>query len=509
MGENFKRIKARAFLIRLIKSLLVAIALGLLSSGVLLLLVSFEVILAGIEIPIGVGIASFLVGGIGCFFLLHLSDKAVAALIDKEFGLEERVGTMLQYKEHTEAIHELQRNDANEALDRIPIKVMGIETLWIYITAAVLAAAVFVSSLIFKPVEPPPPPIEEIPFSLTELQEAAIEEVIAYVENSDMASPYRENVADIIRGLLDELLEIDTEAKMNEAVSMANDLILEETDDSSFALEVIEEIWNAGTDPMKRLAEMLNYYNWPKADEEDKFEAQLKVFRTSLIHADSISENPDYEKMSTETALLLSKNSSTILTALMKSEMPDDDALYIILTRLASAEEVRADGTHVWGFSALGDKGETLGYTDTQRELDQTFAMLKGAISEALAGHRDNTSTGEYAVTRICQILDCETPKFERPVMRESSSGGQSAPGGDDSGGVSGGIGSGTVFGSDDLVLDPDTNTYVEYGTILDKYYGIMFGKLQDGDYTEEEKAAMEKYFAILYGGFDDEKEES
>ena len=31
-----------------------------------------------------------------------------------------------------------------------------------------------------------------------------------------------------------------------------------------------------------------------------------------------------------------------------------------------------------------------------------------------------------------------------------------------------------------------------------------MFGKLQNGNYTDEEKLAMEKYFDILYGGFDE-----
>ena len=68
-------------------------------------------------------------------------------------------------------------------------------------------------------------------------------------------------------------------------------------------------------------------------------------------------------------------------------------------------------------------------------------------------------------------------------------------------------IGSGAVYGSDDLLLDPITNTYVEYGTILDKYYALMFGKVEEGNYTEQEKEAMEKYFAILYGGFDEEGE--
>lgn len=506
MGGTFERIKADAFKIRLIKASLAALALGLLSSGVLLLLQSFEIIGQDLLLPIGVGVISFVLAGAGCYLLLHLSDKAVAARLDKELGLEERVGTMLQYKEHTSAIHELQRNDANEALSRANVRAIGIDTLWIFIVSAVIGAMVFVSSFIFKPIPEPPPPVEETPFSLTELQAAAIEEVIAYVEASDMASPYRENIADTVRGLLDELKEADTVTKMETALTMATDLILTETDASSAALELIEDIWNVGTDPMKRLAELLNYYAWPKADEEDKFESQLKLFRTALIHADSISENPDTDKMCKDTALLLVKSSASILTALATADMPNDDTLYTVLVRLATADENRADGTHVWGFSTLGEKAENLGYTDTQRELDQAFAMLKGAIAEALAAHRENTSTGEYAVRRICEILDCETPRFERPVMRDTAEGGQIGSGDGESGGVGGGIGSGTVFGSDDLVLDPDTNTYVEYGTILDKYYALMFDKLQDGDYTEDEKAAMEKYFAILYGGFDNKE---
>ena len=57
------------------------------------------------------------------------------------------------------------------------------------------------------------------------------------------------------------------------------------------------------------------------------------------------------------------------------------------------------------------------------------------------------------------------------------------------------------------MVLDPMTNKYVEYGTILERYYKLMFGKVEDGDYTEQEKEAMEKYFAILYGGFEEKGE--
>ena len=64
-----------------------------------------------------------------------------------------------------------------------------------------------------------------------------------------------------------------------------------------------------------------------------------------------------------------------------------------------------------------------------------------------------------------------------------------------------GGVGDGAIFGSNDLVLDPVTGQYVEYGTLLDKYYAVVFEKLQNGSYNDEQKKMIENYFALLYGG--------
>ena len=59
----------------------------------------------------------------------------------------------------------------------------------------------------------------------------------------------------------------------------------------------------------------------------------------------------------------------------------------------------------------------------------------------------------------------------------------------------SGGVGEGVKFGSDDLVLDPLTGKYVEYGTLIDKYYAIIYEKLDSGSYSEAQKDAIKKYF--------------
>ena len=140
------------------------------------------------------------------------------------------------------------------------------------------------------------------------------------------------------------------------------------------------------------------------------------------------------------------------------------------------------------------------------RELDATVTALTSAMFSALEQHKINTDTGEDAMKRIADILDCEHPAFKRPELIDPPAPDDSTPG--EEGGGGGAMGGGAVYGSDDLVLDPYTNTYVEYGTILEKYYALVFGRLQEGGYSDEDKAALEKYFAILYGGFGENKEE-
>ena len=512
MGEKFESFKRRALVLRILKSVLLGLAVGLLSSGVLLLLWRFEVLPSGLTLAIIVGASSVPLFGVGLYFLLWRSDKAVAARLDREFGLQERVGTMLQYREYSTPMHELQRADANAALAALPLRGMGVKTVWIYVTSALLAVLVFISSFVFKPKEVVPPPPEEIPFSLSAMQEAALIEATERVRASEMRSPYRENTVLAMEALLETLRTADTESEKEEAVSLATELILAEVDGSSAALELIEEIWNTGSAPAKEIAELLNYYSWPKNDESggyDRCETNMGEVKDSFLHPDAAAETPDEEKLREETALLLKSVSVALGSALLRSELPNDDALFAAVDRLASADEVHTTGAHVYGLAKLAELLPVLGYEGTVRELDDAlFSQHLGAIHAALAEHRVSTSTGEDAVTRICQILNSRLPGFERPVLREIGAGGDSSGGDGDGGGAGGGIGSGTEYGSDDLVLDPNTNTYVEYGTILDRYYAIMFAKLQDGSYTEEERAAMEKYFAILYGGFDEEKGE-
>ena len=501
MGENFIKFKNKAFKIRLFKSISPALALGFFVAGILMLLAELELIGERKLLYSGIGVAAALVLGGVLFLLFRLSDIELARRLDSELSLAERVETMLEFSAEESAIHRLQREDANERLASISPKFLKIKCLWIHITALVLGAAMLVTSFVYTKPEPPAPPVIEEEFKITEIQIKAMNELISSVAASEMASPYRENTVSVLSALLETLKATETVRAKNEAVNTAMKTILLETDNSSAAVELMNALWEADRPEIKSLAKAINYYDWPKLDEWDKFTSEVMEFRAAFVNSSYVSQASEDDKINAETELAFLKASTAIVQSLTASQISETDALTLVLTRLALAEEENGDGTRVYGLKKLSALVVSLGYTSVQRELDSTVGILSGDLFAALSAHKVNTDTGENAIKKLGSIFDCVPVRFERPAFIEASGGGGSSS--DDEGSGGGGIGSGTEYGSDDLVLDPYTNTYVEYGVIIKRYYKLMFGGLQNGAYTEDEKDAMEKYFAILYGGFD------
>ncbi len=508
MGKNFTKLKSKAFKIRLIKSSLLGAGLALFIMGLLFLLSTLELLIIKpiFTLLIGGGVlaASFAL----LYFLLYKSNSKFAKELDRKFELNEKVQTMLAFKDSEGAICELQRDDAESSLANVKIKTFDFKSLWSYLLCFVVGIAMLAVSFVIKPKEiiEPPPVVESVPFEITEIQIAALEELIEYVNASEMEEPYRSEISATLVVLLGDLKLATTVDEKDSSVGKAMDAIFDQTGLSSNAVEIINELWRMDTASTKALAKALNYYDWPKLDEWDKFVSKISEFRATLTYNLTEGEELNEEARLEATKLLFAEVSENIITTLTAARVERDDELYVVLMRLATANEVDEQfGTRIYGLQTLSEYIESLGYQNTQRELDATFTALNNEIFRILSQHKINTDTGEYAMTKLSTLFDYPLPKFERPQMFDASIGGES--GTEDGTGGGGAISGGTEYGSDDLVFDPYTGKYVEYGVILDKYYALMFGKVEDGDYTEEEKAAMEKYFDILYGGFDNEDE--
>jgi hypothetical protein len=336
---------------------------------------------------------------------------------------------------------------------------------------------------------------------LRDSEEIAPKEILQYILVS-----YGSQYVNSKNYKLEFIEDADNAANLLNTVSLqkAMEEILIQTDNSSDALELMNTLWKTNAPTARLIAKMLNYYDWSKTNEWENYTEQVTNFREGFVHPNATDKNADELVIIEDTKNTLLITSTAILNALTSAQMSNEDGLYIVLTRLALASELNEDGTRIFGMQPLSEFLMQHGYTKAQREIDATITALNGEIYKALTQNKVNTDTGENAIKTIASIFDMMAPEFERPEFYDSSS--DSSTDGE-GGGADGGIGGGPTYGSDDKVYDPFTNKYVEYGVILDKYYSIMFNKLQDGNYTDEEKKALEEYFKILYGGFEEKEE--
>ena len=501
MSGNFLKFKKRLQAIRIVRSVLAGLATGITLGGVALLLsklaiIDYEPIVA---LYIGIGVA--LITG-GLFFLLSgRGDKAFAEELDSEFGLKARVQTMIAYAGEEGDMVALQRQDTDSALGKIPVRSYKFKGLWIYVSAVALSLAVLIGGLLSPDMRDYVPPEEIVPFELSDLQEAGLTELIKYVQNSEMEEEFRTPIADELGSLLERLRGIDTQPDMRVALAEAMAVILDITYKSSTETEILNTLWDTEDINIRYLAQVLDTSSWSAPDWGD-FAEKLTEYLAILMG----DKNEGEDALHGVSALSWALDSMTrkLEIALESSGVSADDELYAALDGLIYGESD--------SFAALLkalDKADDKAARDALAVcLDAHSQEIYGVISQM----KKNTLVGEYTMTRLASLFLVPLPEFERPEFvknGETVDGGKSDAGEEDkdnTGNNDGGIGEGATYGSKDLVLDPLTGNYVEYGELIDKYYAVMFEKLEGNSYTEEQREIIKKYFALLYSGI--EKEE-
>ena len=507
MSNLFTRIKLKKICSAVIKSVLLGLSAGMAAFAIPLII--FKLTKSDYTLPILI-LASlttaFCTGAIFLLFKVRGTLK-LARSLDRNFALNEKVQTMIEYRKETATMYQLQRDDAKAALKKVSKQATKERGFIICFTAALAGIALMVSAFVVQPPKEPPEPIETVPFEVSATQITALEELSKRVRASNMYEPYRENVAVAIDTMIDELKVATTTAQRDASINTALINILKQTDDSSAACEFIVALWGFESRPAKELAKALNYYDSNVFDNYQDFLLAFEVPKTTTNEDGEVEDVPEEERREA-LATALQECAKSIQLALIEANPPTDNDLYLELIALAPStlDPVPAAATDndSYNLYSLISIIEFVGYEQSYAKLDILIQTAYPKLVDAMNQHKASTDTGENAVTQICSLFGMARPAFERPNLYESSTG-------DDEGGGGpgmGGIGNGTVYGSDDLVYDPNSNTYVEYGVILDKYYELMFNKTLGESYTKEEKDALEKYFAILYNGFDNKEKE-
>lgn len=491
-GEFFLKFKKRFNKIRIAKSLMIGVAFGLTLGGSWLMLsklaiIPFDPISAVFE---GVGVA-LIAGGLA-FLLGGRSDKLLAEELDSRFGLEERVQTMIAYSDEAGEMANLQRQDAERAISEIPLKSYKFKGLWIYICAILLSAAVLAVGFMVKDMRDYVPPVEEIPFELTELQEIGILELIDYIEDSKMEKEFSTPIADELRDLLSVLRTTDTQNEMRAALAKSMAVIMDITYKSSTATEMLNALWNTGNVYFRHFAKVLDTSVQSSSDWGD-FAEKVAKYKEVLLGEDS-------GKGAENLKAALEGMNGSLETLLLVSSVSQDDEIYLAI------ENLFKDGK--CGLALILQRVDQLSGADAKLMLDEAFDAHRDEIFSAISLNKANATAGEYVMTRLGSLFLVPVPEFERPEFVKNNA---SIDGGSDGGEEKdpensenpGGVGPGASYGSDDMVLDPITGNLVRYGDLIDRYNAIVYERLEGDFYTEEQKAAIRKYFELLYSGLE------
>lgn len=539
MSENFKAVKKKYLIAAIISSVILGICCGVgLTCALAVLLKRLAVDLFwAIYIPIALGIAAVF-GGL-FFLILRPDDKRVAKKLDRQYGLRQKVQTMVEYSADNGAMATLQRGQADEALAEIAKKRIDLKWLLKFAFIPVLAVAMLFTG-IFVPLKKRAG-TEEPPYNITETQLTALKNLIADVSASNFTEKVKGPSVEVLNTLKDRLQEEQPQSVMRAAVISSARMIdsfvaaqnsyteLYGTLSKDEKLKVLAGVLVNGatyfSDDSRKLTSISaveDRYLQSDASVGNALGGWRGMFMTQFIVPSENggsatpsepsqggagnNENEEVEYLTvTEQSKKLTEYAQALEVRLNASayygkDPADNDALYLALTDLRGSFVARARNT-----SNMADAGyyEAI-YGDC--------TLFVNSAASVLATQAYDCMINEFIRNSLARIFNLSVSDFgDSQAVIEAPDSGDDPGNNNWNGGI---VNPGDiVYGSDDLILNKDydgtanTPKQVPYGQVLKEYSDKVIGLLnQPGNsYSEEMKAYIEQYYQMLYGGINED----
>lgn len=255
MQDQFKLFYKKSRRDLIIKSIIIGLSAAALAIGGLLLMTK---ILRLDSVICLIGVSALPIGFALSYLLHRRSIRRLALRMDGDFGLHEKVQTMIAFEKSDDSMVRIQREDTERILGEITSKKLKFQNIWLYallpvMTLAILGAAIAFPKKADAPVDPNPgekEPIREI----TEWEWKALDELILYVQNSEAdAEVLKPKTVTSLMSLRDLLKE--REVSQSSLQNFAN-VTMNEIENARIEAENLENI----TDAQKSInREVTNY----------------------------------------------------------------------------------------------------------------------------------------------------------------------------------------------------------------------------------------------------------
>lgn len=472
--EGFNKFRKKMLIEALLKSALISYSIGAICFAVPYLIMYFMKIDFGLTNTMILLIscisgASILFGLL--LLILYPTKIKAARRLDKELALNQKVQTMIEFKDSDTQMAKLQRIDAQNILQNTNLKKLSMRFgvflfvllgLSVVLTAGVVVAAAYEEPVIDEPGYTPPA------YDLDNWTVRALLDLIEVVDKSQIDSELKTPVVYNLTVLLTSLEDVEYVTEMEE-------LVLEVIDDTELRLnlinsnnEVFTELKGSDTPIVRDLVTQINALNVTNVNNcIENFYIYLcgdPSTTTQAISDLDASFRYLIEKSKLQKEEKLTKALLKFATELSNSNNADDVSTVINNNKDAIVDIIKTQ-------------------TENKRIIEYTVTQLRIIFGLNETEPDENPGDGTSNPT----INPVEPPKLNPDE-------------------VQGGYGSGDVlFGSDDVIFDIEKGS-VEYGEVIAKYYGDLIGMFNDGTIPEEYRELFDKYFDSLFGFYEEEE---
>lgn len=475
MSDVFLKIKKRLWIKAFVKSGIFALSLATLTSSAIILMQKLTTNSINLLQSLLFGAVALLFGFAVLFVILLPRDKHIAKRLDKDFSLGEKTQTMLEYKNDEAEMSRIQREDTNNRLLSIFPRAFKERRILLHIIAPILAITILLPAILvpLKAVTPTPDTEIEPEYNATAWQKTAVKELIAYVEASNLEAVPK---AEVLLSLNELLAFLDTTTTASELQAYVVGIIVSintSVDNVNTYNEIAVALVEAESQLVKELAAAIGTL------QPLTVKGELDFIKSTLLKEISKDE--------------LNAFSTALSTAILTVSPVEGDVLLPALIKFA--EE----------YARISNEMDS--YTDTWVNNNVTGAndTLYNSISLELFTQFENDAVRKYAIRRLVEIFSIPDEMVPEDVkISLGTNGGDYEYGEDDKDSTlnSGGYGDAEqIFGSNDTVYDPETNTHVSYGAILNAYYAKVKEQLMAGGTSESLSEFIDAYFSSLYDG--------
>ena len=468
MDKTFRKFKRKARLQAIISAALFGLCSGVAVTAVLMLFGK----LAGnsfdtMHVLIGIGVAVVVV--VPLYFIFMPTDMRLAERLDKIYSLDEKVSTMVEFRDESGAFYHLQREDATEKLADKPLRAMKSKAVFVSLLAFFLSVVMLVGAVAMPIKAYVEPPIDEFD---KQWILASLDEIIAMVQNSYMTDRLKDDTLDELDELVKFVEESNLLSEMKKQAIKNVSGIDEALEKANTAASIGEKFTASPDEKLSALGEQLKSLSGTAS-------------KDAILELCDALIDKDYDDISFA--------GSEINSYLAASGAAMDDSVYIIFKALASEMQ-----------------------NGSKSDIEAAFEDASKKIVNEVIIQNVNATTVGIVITDLCNLFGITSEDLENEgvdVVIPDRDAAEQLPEDEDKKNDndnpmgSGGLGTGDViYGSNDMIYDPNRNTYVPYGVLLNEYFAKANELITDGKASDEAAALAEYYYGLLFGSHSDDE---